>query len=142
MKELNQLPSPAPYGLTPSPNSLHTWHATLQGREHTHYAGQILHLLITIPLNYPSAPPSMKFQPPIFHPNVNAKTGEICLDLLKERWTASVQLEAAVVSVEALLEEPGVESPWNVDANALWLKDRRAYGDVVKCFGRLVGSLS
>lgn len=84
----------------------------------------------------------MIFQPPIFHPNVHPKTGEICLDLLKDKWSASVKIESAVVSVEALLEEPGTESPLNVDANGLWERDRRAFGDVVRCFGRLVGSLS
>ena len=61
----------------------------------------------------------------ICHPNVKFETGEICLDVLKENWTPVLGVVGALESVGRLLQEPGVDSPLNVEvANLLRGGDR------------------
>ena len=38
-------------------------------------------------------PPKAYFVSPIFHPNIHFVTGEVCLDILKSRWTPVWNLE-------------------------------------------------
>lgn len=47
------------------------------------------------------------------------KTGEICLDLLKEEWTPVLGIVGALEAVGRLLGEPGLDSPLNVEVAAL-----------------------
>lgn len=51
----------------------------------------------------------------ICHPNVKWDTGEICLDVLKERWTPVLGVVGALESVGALLGGAGVDSPLGVE---------------------------
>ncbi|KAI1430020.1 ubiquitin-conjugating enzyme [Xylaria sp. FL1777] len=76
-------------------------------------------LSIDIPPTYPLAPPKMAFRTQIVHANVALKTGEICLDLLKEAWTPAYSVLECVRAVRLLLSCPGVDSPLNVDVAAL-----------------------
>ena len=46
------------------------------------YHGGLWLLSISVPPNYPLAPPKVSFITPICHPNVHFSTGEICLTLL------------------------------------------------------------
>jgi peroxin-4 len=71
-------------------------------------------------------PPVVKFATPIVHANVHPQTGEICLDLLKDRWTPAYSVLEVVRAVRMLLSNPGLDSPLNVDVAAL-LRD----GDVL-----------
>lgn len=84
-------------------------------------------LKIVIPPTYPLAPPSISFATPIVHANVNLQTGEICLDLLKDAWSAAYTVLECVKAVRLLLDNPGVDSPLNVDVAAL-LRDGDALG--------------
>lgn len=90
-------------------------------------------LNIEIPSNYPVGPPVITFVTRVCHPNVRFDNGEICLDVLRENWTPILGVVGALESVARLLEEPGTDSPLNVDVAAL-LRD----GDLVAARG-LVG---
>ena len=81
---------------------------------------------ITIPPTYPLHPPKMSFVTPIVHANVALADGEICLDLLKDKWTPSYQVLECVRAVRMLLQYPEVNSPLNMDVASL-LRD----GDVL-----------
>ena len=49
------------------------------------YAGLTFKISIHFPANYPYVPPSIKFDTPCFHPNVDIGGGAICLDILQVR---------------------------------------------------------
>ncbi len=66
----------------PVGDNLFNWVATLTGPDGTPYNGLSYKLNLTFPARYPYAPPSVRFQTPIFHPNVDDQ-GNICLDILK-----------------------------------------------------------
>ena len=71
---------------------------------------------ISVPSNYPSSPPDVRFKTPCCHPNVNFKTGEICLDLLKGSWTPTYGLISTLEAVQQLLSAGGEpDSPLNID---------------------------
>lgn len=76
-------------------------------------------LSIQVPPNYPVGPPTITFVTRVCHPNVKFETGEICLDVLKENWTPILGVVGALESIARLLEEPGPDSPLNVDVAAL-----------------------
>jgi peroxin-4 len=84
-------------------------------------------LQITIPAQYPLSPPAIRFATPIVHANVALRTGEICLDLLKDAWTPAYSVLECVRAVRMLLSCPGIDSPLNVDVAAL-LREGDALG--------------
>ncbi|KAG9246687.1 ubiquitin-conjugating enzyme/RWD-like protein [Calycina marina] len=118
----NTSPPPTIPSLTSSPTSLLSLRAILVSPPsqnlpaYTH--GRWL-LSIAIPPTYPIAPPVITFVTKICHPNIKFETGEICLDVLGERWTPVLGVVGALEAVGRLLGEPGVDSPLNVDVAAL-----------------------
>ncbi|KAK4451732.1 putative ubiquitin protein [Podospora aff. communis PSN243] len=113
--------------LGPVGDELLIWEAVINGRGvgSGYDEGRWL-LTITIPPTYPLQPPAMKFATPIVHPNVALQTGEICLDLLKDKWSPAYNVLECVRAVRTLLAYPEVDSPLNVDVASL-IRD----GDVV-----------
>lgn len=53
------------------------------------------------------------------HANVALRGGEICLDLLKDKWTPAYTVLECVRAVRLLLSCPETDSPLNVDVAAL-----------------------
>lgn len=80
-----------------------------------------------MPQTYPYAPPAIRFETPVCHPNVHFGTGEICLDLLKGAWTPAYTISSTLAAVRQLLTEPEVDSPLNVDVAQL-LREGDAIG--------------
>ncbi len=48
------------------------------------------------------------------------KHGNICLDILKEKWSALYEVRTILLSIQSLLGEPNNDSPLNTHAAALW----------------------
>ncbi|KAF2809049.1 putative ubiquitin conjugating enzyme [Mytilinidion resinicola] len=109
-----------------SDDELMHWTAVMKGVNGSPYEGGRWKLDIRVPSNYPLAPPEIKFINRICHPNVNFQTGEICLDLLKNNWSAIYTLSATLTAVHQLLTSAEPESPLNVDIAALFRQ-----GDIV-----------
>ncbi|KAF2011320.1 ubiquitin-conjugating enzyme E2 4 [Aaosphaeria arxii CBS 175.79] len=96
------------------------WRAVMTGVPGTAYEGGQWLLDIQIPSTYPNAPPTIKFLTPICHPNVDFRTGEICLDLLKTSWTPAYTISATLTSIHQLLTSAEPDSPLNVDIAQLF----------------------
>lgn len=75
----------------------------------------------------------MKFETACFHPNVD-QYGNICLDILKDKWSAAYSVRTILLSLQSLLGEPNNDSPLNAYAakvgNPVHLK-RFAYNQLV-----------
>ncbi|RMD39984.1 hypothetical protein DV735_g5143, partial [Chaetothyriales sp. CBS 134920] len=110
----------------PDDSNLFYWEAVLRGPRDPaspYHVGLWL-LSITIPSQYPNAPPKIVFKTPICHPNVHFQTGEICLTLLNgEHWAPSYTIAAVMDAIQQLLSDPGLDSPLNVDIANLWRED-------------------
>ena len=72
----------------PDDCNLFQWAATLTGPPASAYEHLEFHLALTFPSDYPFSPPHVVFKTPCYHPNVALKQGEICLDILRDRWSA------------------------------------------------------
>ncbi|MCJ1273040.1 Ubiquitin-conjugating enzyme E2 11 [Puttea exsequens] len=105
-----------------SPENLLAWTATIAGPNDTPYAGLTFKLNFQFPANYPYAPPTVLFKTPIFHPNVDF-SGRICLDILKDKWSAVYNVQSVLLSLQSLLGEPNNASPLNGQAAELWDND-------------------
>lgn len=103
----------------PDGDNIFRWIGTIQGPLDTVYEGQKYKLQLEFPNAYPYSPPVVKFVTPCFHPNVDL-TGAICLDILKDKWSALYDVRTILLSIQSLLGEPNNESPLNTQASTMW----------------------
>ncbi|XP_033090797.1 ubiquitin-conjugating enzyme E2 C-like isoform X2 [Trachypithecus francoisi] len=47
-------------------------------------------------------------------------SGNICLDILKDKWSALYYVRTILLSIQSLLGEPNIDSPLNTHAAELW----------------------
>eukprot|EP00757_Euglenozoa_sp_SAG-D1_P000624 gene624-11946_t len=122
-KELMEMMMDPPEGIwaCPEDEDLFKWSATIQGVQGTTYEGLEYKLSVHFSNKYPHEAPQVKFVTPCFHPNVD-QNGHICLDVLKESWSAVYTVIQVLLSVQSLLESANVDSPLNVQAASLWAK--------------------
>lgn len=109
----------------PENDNFFRWIGTITGPKETAYEGQRYRLLLEFPNSYPYHPPSCKFLTPCFHPNIDL-SGALCLDILKEKWSALYDVRTILLSIQSLLGEPNNDSPLNSQAATLW-KNQNEY---------------
>uniref|UniRef100_A0A3Q2D0N9 Ubiquitin-conjugating enzyme E2 C n=1 Tax=Cyprinodon variegatus TaxID=28743 RepID=A0A3Q2D0N9_CYPVA len=103
----------------PESDNLFKWVGTIDGAQGTVYEGLRYRLSLDFPAGYPYQAPRVKFVTPCFHPNVDEQ-GFICLDILKEKWSALYDVRSILLSIQSLLGEPNNDSPLNTAAAELW----------------------
>jgi ubiquitin-protein ligase len=122
-------------------NDLRSWRVTIIGPAESPYEGGLFPTRFDFPDNFPLMPPTVKFLCPMWHPNIRASDGSVCLSILHrpgidplnpeeepgERWLPVHTLESIVVSVLVMLQEPNVSSPVNVKAARQLREDAGGY---------------
>ncbi|XP_031173187.1 ubiquitin-conjugating enzyme E2 C [Sander lucioperca] len=103
----------------PESDNLFKWVGTINGAQGTVYEGLRYRLSLEFPAGYPYQAPRVKFVTSCFHPNVDEQ-GFICLDILKDKWSALYDVRSILLSIQSLLGEPNNESPLNTTAAELW----------------------
>ncbi|XP_076449817.1 ubiquitin-conjugating enzyme E2 C-like [Babylonia areolata] len=126
-QELRTLMMSADPGVSafPEGDNLYKWVGTIEGAKGTVYEGLQYKLLLEFPSGYPYQAVSVKFTTPCYHPNVD-NHGNICLDILKEKWSALYDVRTVLLSIQSLLAEPNNDSPLNSHAAELWV-NQEAY---------------
>mmetsp|Transcript_14555 Transcript_14555/g.42549 ORF Transcript_14555/g.42549 Transcript_14555/m.42549 type:complete len:159 (-) Transcript_14555:498-974(-) len=123
--------------LIPNESNLFIWRGLLAGPKDTPYEGGTFELAINVPEQYPLVPPVVRFRTKVFHPNVHFKTGEICLDILKNAWSPAWTLTSTCQAVLALMSSSAPDSPLNCDAgNLLRAGDVRGYNSMARMYTR------
>lgn len=127
-------------------SNIYEWQCMMEGPADTDYAGGFFPCTLSFPKEYPNKPPVMKFTTPNFwHPNVYP-TGVVCISILheakedkfneleqmSEKWRPIIGIEAVLVSVLSLLNDPNFESPANIDASVMLKNDPKAYKKKIK----------
>lgn len=86
----------------PDGDNLFEWTGTLSGSKGTVYEGLVYKLKLKFPADYPFTAPTITFATPCFHPNVD-QFGNICLDILKDKWSAAYSVHTILLSLQTLL---------------------------------------
>ena len=60
--------------------------------------------------DYPFQAPIVRFETPCYHPNVD-NAGNICLDILKEHWSAAYSVRTVLLSIQVFSLSPLLLSP-------------------------------
>jgi ubiquitin-conjugating enzyme E2 C len=87
----------------PEADNMFSWIATINGAEDTPYAGLTYKLSMKFTSSYPYTAPTVSFITACFHPNVDLQGGTICLDILKEKWSAVYNVQTILLSIQSLL---------------------------------------
>ncbi|KAK8884718.1 ubiquitin-conjugating enzyme E2 G1 [Tritrichomonas musculus] len=138
---------PSPYfncGLIDN-NPFH-WRLIINGVEGTILSGGLFPAELTFKDDFPLSPPKMVFKCPMWHPNIDSKTGDVCISILhnpgvdelnpqesaSERWNPTHTVESIVLSVLSMLQSPNPESPLNIPANREFMNDPEKYKQNVR----------
>ena len=105
----------------PEGHNIFKWAATINGPAGTVYSGLKFKLSLEFNPRYPYVAPIVHFITRCFHPNVDSE-GNICLDILKDKWTALLDVRTVLLSIQSLLGEPNLDSPLDPTASLLWKK--------------------
>ncbi|AOA64229.1 Ubiquitin-conjugating enzyme subunit [Komagataella phaffii CBS 7435] len=127
--ELVQLMMSQTPGISAFPESdsnMLNWKGTIEGPKATPYENLRFKISLEFSSNYPYVAPVIKFVSPMWHPNVDM-SGNICLDILKEKWSAVYNVQTILLSLQSLLGEPNNSSPLNAQAAQLWDEDMNEY---------------
>jgi ubiquitin-conjugating enzyme E2 A len=116
-----------------NPTDIMTWNATITGPSDSPYENGVFKLLIRFNEEYPVKPPSVKYQTPMFHPNIY-RDGKICVDILQAEWTPAQNVRTILLSVMSLLTDPNPSSPANRDAAILYSTNKKEYDIKVREF--------
>ncbi|KAJ8648747.1 hypothetical protein MRB53_001770 [Persea americana] len=103
----------------PDGDNIFNWVGTITGSKDTVYEGKVYKLHLSFPSEYPFKPPKVQFDTLCFHPNVDV-CGNICLDILQDKWSSAYDVRTVLLSIQSLLGEPNNDSPLNNQAAALW----------------------
>ncbi|KAH8114845.1 ubiquitin-conjugating enzyme [Phellopilus nigrolimitatus] len=127
-----------------SEEDIFTWEALICGPKDTPFEGGVFAAKLTFPDDYPLSPFKMKFEPPLFHPNVYSD-GTVCISILhtpgddpthyeqaSERWSPVQSVEKVILSVVSMLAEPNLESGANIDCCKLYRDNQEEYIRLVK----------
>jgi ubiquitin-conjugating enzyme E2 S len=110
-----------------SEENLSTLLFDIAGPVDTPFEGGVFRVRLQLGGDYPSSAPKGWFLTKIFHPNMNVKTGEICVSTLKKDWKPAMGLRHVCISIRCLLIEPNPESALNEDAAKLMLDNYADY---------------
>ena len=126
-------------------DNLYVWNICLEGPPDSIYSRGYYNAELTFPQTYPNDPPTMRFKTTMWHPNIYPD-GNVCISILHpsgvdqfnpeekciEKWRPILGVEAILISVLSMLEDPNLSSPANTMAAKQYKEDYDGYKKRVK----------
>ena len=125
MRETSKLQKTPPEGITATPKeeNMRYFDITMRGPKDSPYENGLFRLELFLSEAYPMEAPKVRFLTKIYHPNID-KLGRICLSILKpQNWSAALQIEKVLLSIQSLLSEPNPDDPLANDVADHWKKN-------------------
>ncbi|CAA3006256.1 ubiquitin-conjugating enzyme E2-23 kDa-like isoform X1 [Olea europaea var. sylvestris] len=114
-------------------DEMQEFYVHFHGPNDSPYHGGVWKVKVELPDAYPYKSPSIGFVNKIYHPNVDERSGSICLDVINQTWSPMFDLvNVFEVFIPQLLLYPNPSDPLNDEAAALMMRDRIAYELKVK----------
>lgn len=117
----------------PDDDNIFNWSAIIIGPKDTPYEGGVFKLSIKFPSDYPYKAPKVNFVTPMYHCNIN-RSGNICLDILKNKWSPVLTVGKILLSICSLLSDPNPDDPLNVDVAELFIQDRARHDEAARAY--------
>ena len=131
-KELKNLIADPPSNCSAGPvgDDIFHWQATLMGPKDSPYENGVFFLDINFPADYPYKAPRVTFSTKIYHPNINQ--GNICLDILKNNWSASLTISKVLLSVCSLLSDPNPDDPLDSEVANMYKNNQEQFKNTAR----------
>lgn len=128
MRDFKRMQQDPPAGVSASPiaENVMLWNAVIIGPAETPFEDGTFRLVMQFDEQYPNKPPVVRFLSKMFHPNVYTN-GELCLDILQNRWSPTYDVAAILTSIQSLLNDPNNNSPANAEAAQLNRDNKKEY---------------
>jgi ubiquitin-protein ligase len=128
LNELEEMKSDPPSNCNAGPinDNIYLWGGTIIGPSDSPYAGGMFKLVIQFPANYPFKPPKIKFETPIYHPNIN-RHGSICLDILGTNWSPALTIVKVLLSISSLLTDPNPNDPLDQNIANIYINNNELF---------------
>ena len=104
----------------PDENNLFEWRLSIIGPRDTPYKGGLFYLTLKFPENYPSYPPKVTFDTPIYHINVASigyiytSLGEPTLSIL-HAWNRNFKVRDIIISIYSLFYMNNIDCAFSSD---------------------------
>ncbi|CAM8907376.1 unnamed protein product [Rhodiola kirilowii] len=114
-------------------DSTQEFYVHFHGPKDSPYDGGVWKIKVELPDAYPYRSPSIGFMNKIYHPNIDERSGSVCLDVINQTWSPMFDLvNIFEVFMPQLLLYPNPSDPLNGEAGALMMRNRTAYEQKVK----------
>ncbi|KAL7753516.1 ubiquitin-conjugating enzyme E2 H [Sorochytrium milnesiophthora] len=121
------------YEVTLVNDNMQEFYVRFKGPEDTPFSTGVWKVHVELPDQYPYKSPSIGFMNKIFHPNIDERSGSVCLDVINQTWSPMFDMiNIFEVFLPQLLRYPNPTDPLNGEAAALLMREPVAYEEKVK----------
>lgn len=133
IQELADFTRNAPPGWDVHPNAddISVWKLTFKGQPNTPYEDVYFCMLANFPQDYPFKPMKCRFLSVPYHCNISS-TGQLCLDMLEEKWAPALTMGIICVAITNLFSDPNPDDPLDAFKGYMCRDDRQAYNAAAK----------